>query len=72
MEAAQALVGGGHLALTLQHVDLHGGLVVGGGGEDLDYTEMLRSDFINNFSHEFKTPIVSIAGYCCDYARSGR
>ena len=35
MEAAQALVGGGHLALTLQHVDLHGGLVVGGGGEDL-------------------------------------
>ena len=24
---------------------------------------MLRSDFINNFSHEFKTPIVSIAGF---------
>jgi signal transduction histidine kinase len=23
---------------------------------------MLRADFINNFSHEFKTPIVSIAG----------
>ncbi len=35
MEAAQALVGSGHLTLTLQHVDLHGGLVVGGGGEDL-------------------------------------
>lgn len=31
--------------------------------EELDYTEMLRSDFINNFSHEFKTPIVSIAGF---------
>ena len=30
--------------------------------EELDHTEMLRSDFINNFSHEFKTPIVSIAG----------
>ena len=30
--------------------------------EDLENTEMLRSDFINNFSHEFKTPIVSIAG----------
>lgn len=29
----------------------------------LDKTEMLRSDFINNFSHEFKTPIVSIAGF---------
>ncbi|MBQ7344012.1 MAG: HAMP domain-containing histidine kinase [Clostridia bacterium] len=30
--------------------------------EELEKTEMLRSDFINNFSHEFKTPIVSIAG----------
>lgn len=31
--------------------------------EALESTEMLRSDFINNFSHEFKTPIVSIAGF---------
>jgi signal transduction histidine kinase len=31
--------------------------------EELQSTEMLRSDFINNFSHEFKTPIVSIAGF---------
>ncbi len=30
--------------------------------EELENTEMLRSDFVNNFSHEFKTPIVSIAG----------
>lgn len=30
--------------------------------EELEKTEMLRSDFINNFSHEFKTPIVSISG----------
>ncbi len=30
---------------------------------ELEGTEMLRSDFINNFSHEFKTPIVSIAGF---------
>ena len=30
---------------------------------ELQSTEMLRSDFINNFSHEFKTPIVSIAGF---------
>ena len=31
--------------------------------EELERTEILRSDFINNFSHEFKTPIVSIAGF---------
>ncbi|MDY3781006.1 MAG: HAMP domain-containing sensor histidine kinase [Candidatus Faecousia sp.] len=30
---------------------------------EMEGTEMLRSDFINNFSHEFKTPIVSIAGF---------
>ena len=31
--------------------------------EELENTELLRTDFINNFSHEFKTPIVSIAGF---------
>ena len=31
--------------------------------QQLQDTEMLREDFINNFSHEFKTPIVSIAGF---------
>lgn len=31
--------------------------------QELESTEMLRSDFVNNFSHEFKTPIVSIAGF---------
>lgn len=31
--------------------------------EELEKTEILRTDFINNFSHEFKTPIVSIAGF---------
>ena len=35
VEAAQGLVGGGHLPLALKDVDLHAGLVVGGGGEDL-------------------------------------
>lgn len=31
--------------------------------DELKNTEMLRSDFVNNFSHEFKTPIVSIRGF---------
>jgi len=35
LELAQALVAGGHLALTLEHVDLDRGLVVLGGREDL-------------------------------------
>lgn len=30
---------------------------------ELENTGMLRSDFVNNFSHEFKTPIVSILGF---------
>ena len=29
---------------------------------ELENTELLRNGFINDFSHEFKTPIVSIAG----------
>ncbi len=31
--------------------------------EELCSVEMLRSDFVNNFSHEFKTPIVSVRGF---------
>ena len=30
---------------------------------ELASIEMFRSDFISNFSHEFKTPIVSIQGF---------
>ena len=39
--------------------------------EQLENTEMLRGDFINNFSHEFKTPIVSIAGFAKLLRRGG-
>ncbi|MBM7540131.1 HAMP domain-containing sensor histidine kinase [Amphibacillus cookii] len=31
--------------------------------QDLRGVETLRSDFVRNFSHEFKTPIVSISGF---------
>lgn len=30
---------------------------------ELESAELLRMDFINSFSHEFKTPIVSISGF---------
>lgn len=31
--------------------------------KELDNIETMRNDFINNFSHEFKTPIISISGF---------
>lgn len=31
--------------------------------EELSHTQMLRDDFINQFSHEFKTPITAINGF---------
>ena len=39
--------------------------------EELGSIEMFRKDFINNFSHEFKTPIVSIRGFAKQLEREG-
>ena len=38
---------------------------------ELDGIELFRNDFINNFSHEFKTPIVSIRGFARELQREG-
>ena len=38
---------------------------------ELDSIELLRNDFINNFSHEFKTPIVSICGFAKELQTQG-
>ena len=37
---------------------------------DLGGLELFRKDFINNFSHEFKTPIVSIKGFARQLERN--
>lgn len=37
---------------------------------ELDSVEILRDDFVNNFSHEFKTPIVSIKGFAEELKRT--
>lgn len=39
--------------------------------KELGSIEMFRSDFINNFSHEFKTPIVSICGFARQLEKGG-
>ena len=50
-----------HLDLTEEFVKLSSSF--NRMAQELENTELLRSDFINNFSHEFKTPIVSLRGF---------
>lgn len=50
-----------HLDLTSEFVRLSESF--NSMAQELENTEFLRSDFINNFSHEFKTPIVSLRGF---------
>ncbi len=38
---------------------------------ELDGTEMFRNDFINGFSHEFKTPMVSVYGFAKQLKKGG-
>ena len=39
--------------------------------QELSGIEMFRNDFINNFSHEFKTPMVSIRGFAKQLQKGG-
>lgn len=39
--------------------------------EELENTELLRTDFISNFSHEFKTPIASVRGFAKELLADG-
>lgn len=67
MQATQAVAAGDYSARVEQR---------GAGGEVAEYirsfnkmaeelgsVELLRSDFVNTFSHEFKTPLISIRGF---------
>ena len=51
LELAQRLVVGRHLALALQHVDLHAGLVVLGGREDLGLARRDRRVALDQLRH---------------------
>ncbi len=56
---------------SFQHVSEMGELVKNFNEmvRELDGIELFRNDFINNFSHEFKTPIVSIRGFARELQR---
>lgn len=39
--------------------------------KELESTELFRNDFINDFSHEFKTPMVSVYGFAKQLKKGG-